>query len=309
MDLIGVLRACVLRWWVVLPVLALTAWFCRDQYLTATPQFTASGVVVIAPSTALLDARGNQSETGVLVTSPFNGGDGPRLVAGLTARALNTATVRSALLPGGRVALQATRDVQADPSVVDVVVVSDEAATARDGIEAVLAGANAVAEDVQRTALVPDGQFLNAYRGGPVDPPLVAYPDRVRGVVGFALAGVLLAVVLAVLAQSLLEGRARRRASSARQAGDPPAHQAVPPAADPGAAAPAVPARSEVPGRRSRAAADRSGSARPGRSRAQRRAALRETAPVPVSEEEVDVREDRAAPGDDLARTGTAHHR
>lgn len=227
MDLIGVMRACVLRWWVVLPLLALTAWLCADQYRSATPQYTSTGVMVIAPSEALIYTRGAQTETGVVVTSPFNGGDGPRVVAGLTARALNTGTVRDALLPGGGAALQATREVTEDSNVINLTVVADDAAVAQKGMEAVLSGTDAVVEDVQRTAGVRDGQFLAAYRGGPVDPPTVAYPDRVRGVVGFALAGALLAVVLAVLVQSLLEGRARRRASSARQAGAPPAHQAV----------------------------------------------------------------------------------
>lgn len=220
MDLIGVLRACVVRWWVFVPVVALTAWLCAHEYRAAEPQFTSTAAVVVAPSESLQYVRGEQGNTGVLVTSPFADGSGPRVLAGLLSRALNTATVREQLLPGGRVALSADRDVQSDVNVVTITIVAESARAAQQGITTAVEGANGVAAQVQRDAGVRDGQFLDAVSGGPVDPPMVSYPDRLRAVVGFALAGMLLAVVLAVLAHSLLSGRGGRRRRSA------PAHDA-----------------------------------------------------------------------------------
>ena len=211
MDLLGVMRACLRRWYVFLPIVLLTAWLARDQYQQAQPQYTATASVVIAPSTELVYNRGRQTETGLVVTTPFNGSEGPRVLAGLLARALNTATVRQQLLPAGGAALTATRNVQEDSTVVNLQVVAADATTDAAALEAVRAGANDVMARIQYDAGAPEGQLYSAVSGGPVDPPLVAYPDRVRGVVAIALAGLLLAVVLSVVAQSLLAGRRRRQ--------------------------------------------------------------------------------------------------
>ena len=210
MDLLGVMRACLRRWYVFLPIVLLTAWLARDQYQQAQPQYTATASVVIAPSTELVYNRGRQTDTGLVVTTPFNGSEGPRVLAGLLARALNTATVRQQLLPAGGAALTATRNVQEDSTVVNLQVVAADARTDAAALEAVRAGADDVLARIQYDAGAPEGQLYSAVSGGPVDPPLVAYPDRVRGVVAIALAGVLFAVVLSVVAQSLLSGRRRR---------------------------------------------------------------------------------------------------
>lgn len=222
MDLLGVLRACLRRWYVFLPIVVLTAWLARDQYQQAKPQYTATASVVIAPSSELVYNRGRQTDTGLVVTSPFNGGDGPRVLAGLLARALNTTTVRQQLLPTGGAALTASRNVQEDATVVNLQVVTADAATDAKSLEAVRAGVNDVLAKLQYDAGAPEGQLYNAVSGGPVDPPLVAYPDRVRGVVAIALAGLLLAVVLSVVAQALLTGRRRKKDAEVAKPGKAP---------------------------------------------------------------------------------------
>lgn len=212
MDLLGVLRACVRRWYVFLPIVLLTAWLGRDQYQQAQPEYTSTATVVIAPSTELVYNRGRQTDTGLVVTSPFNGSEGPRVLAGLLARALNTATVREQLLPAGGAAVTATRDVQEDSTVVTLQVVAGSAQADAVALDAVRQGADGVLAQIQYDAGAPEGQLYSAVSGGPVDPPLVAYPDRVRGVVAIGLAGVLVAVVLSVVAQSLMAGRRRKGA-------------------------------------------------------------------------------------------------
>lgn len=214
MDLLGVLRACVRRWYVFLPIIVLTAWLGRDQYRQAQPEYTSTATVVIAPSTELVYNRGRQTDTGLVVTSPFNGSEGPRVLAGLLARALSTATVREQLLPAGGAAVTATRNVQEDSTVVTLQVVAGSAEADAVALEAVRQGADGVLAQIQYDAGAPEGQLYNAVSGGPVDPPLVAYPDRVRGVVAIGLAGVLVAVVLSVVAQSLMTGRRKKSAQT-----------------------------------------------------------------------------------------------
>lgn len=211
MDLLGVLRSCVRRWYVFLPILVLTAWLGRDQYRQAQPEYTSTATVVIAPSTELVYNRGRQTDSGLVVTSPFNGGEGPRVLAGLLVRALNTATVRQQLLPAGGAAITASRNVQEDSTVVVLQVVAGSAKADAGALDAVRKGSDGVLAKIQYDAGAPEGQLYNAVSGGPVDPPLVTYPDQVRGVVAIGLAGVLLAVVLSVVAQSLMAGRHSRK--------------------------------------------------------------------------------------------------
>lgn len=260
MDLLGVLRSCVRRWYVFLPILVLTAWLGRDQYGQAQPEYTSTATVVIAPSTDLVYNRGRQTDTGLVVTSPFNGSEGPRVLAGLLVRALSTGTVRQQLLPAGGAAVTASRNVQEDATVVSLQVVAGSAKADAVAVDAVRKGADGVLAQIQYDAGAPKGQLFNAVSGGPVDPPLVAYPDRVRGVVAIGLAGVLLAVVLSVVAQSLMAGRRSRRdkrAAKALKAGRAPRVPREPRDAREGRRTkPSRASSKRVPGRRSHAADD-----------------------------------------------------
>ncbi len=211
MDLLGVIRACARRWYVFLPIMGLTVWLCREQYRAAAPQYTSTATFVVVPSTELIVARGQQNAGEVLVTTPFNGGTGPATLAGLLETALNTATVRSQLLPGGGVALTAERDPEVDDTRVTVTLIAPTTAGADAAVGAVLGGVNGVLTGLQTGVGAPATQLYAAVPGGPVDPPLENYPDRLRAVVALGLAGTLLAVVLSVLAQSVMRGRRKRK--------------------------------------------------------------------------------------------------
>ncbi len=211
MDLLGVLRACVRRWYVFLPVMALTAWLCSQQYQQAVPQYTSAASMVIAPSPELTYNKGRQADTGRLVTSPFAGGEGPRVLTGQLARALNTSTVQSTLVPEGGAVITASREVEEDATVVQIMVVSDDLEKDVTAMAAVRQGVDGVLRNLQLDAGAQDWELYTAVSGGPVDPPMVAYPSRVRGVVAIGLAGTLVAVVLSVVAQALMGGRRGRK--------------------------------------------------------------------------------------------------
>ncbi len=234
MDLLGVLRACVRRWYVFLPVMALTFWLCAKQYQQAVPQYTSSASVVIAPSAELTYNKGRQAETGRLITSPFGGSEGPRVLTGLLARALNTEVEQATLLPEGDAIVTASREVEEDATVVQLQVVSEDLEGNIEAMNAVRQGVDGVLRDVQLDAGAQDWELYTAVSGGPVDPPLVAYPSRVRGVVAIGLAGTLVAVVLSVVAQSLMGGRRSRK--DRKRAHATAAHAADDGAADDGAA-------------------------------------------------------------------------
>jgi hypothetical protein len=230
-DLLGVIRACLRRWYVFFPVVGLTVWLCLQQYRAAVPQYTSTTSFVVVPSVELIAARGQQSAGEVLITTPFVAGNATSTLAGLLTSALNTATVRAQLLPEGGVALAATRDTELDDTLVTVTLVSSDADAVTAAVAAVQAGTNGVLTGLQTGVGAPPTQLYAAVPGGPVDPPLEDYPDRIRAVVALGLAGTLLAVVLSVLAQSLLRGRRKRK--DRRPAPTSGAPAAAPPARPP----------------------------------------------------------------------------
>ncbi len=211
MDLLGVIRACLRRWYVFLPLIGLTIWLCVQQYRAAAPEYTASTSFVVVPSTELIVSRAQQSEGLVFVITPFNGGTGASTLAVMLTGALNTTTVRDQLLPGGGVDLTAVRDPEVDPALVTATVVATDRVIAAEAITAMQQGTNGVLTDLQLATGAPIDQLYAAAPGGPVDPPVEDYPDRLRAVVAIGLAGTLVAVVLSVLAQSLMRSRRQRR--------------------------------------------------------------------------------------------------
>lgn len=211
MDLLDILRACLKRWYVFVPVVALTAWLAAGQYLAAQPQYTATTSALVVPSRDLIVARGAQGMGGAPVTTPFNGGGGATSLAGMLSAALSTSTVRQELLPGGGVLLTPVRNPTSDTELVSVTVTANSEARATKAVEVLGTGINQVLANLQLAAGAPEGQLYVAAPGGPSDPPTVSYPDRLRGVVGVSLAGVLAAVVLSILVQALAKGEAQNR--------------------------------------------------------------------------------------------------
>jgi len=211
MDLLDILRACLKRWYVFVPVVGLTAWLAAGQYLAAQPQYTATTSALVVPSRDLIVARGAQGMGGAPVTTPFNGGGGATSLAGMLTAALSTSTVRQELLPGGGVLLTPVRNPTSDTELVSVTVTANSEARATKAVEVLGTGINQVLANLQLAAGAPEGQLYVAAPGGPSDPPTVSYPDRLRGVVGVSLAGVLAAVVLSILVQALARGGAQNR--------------------------------------------------------------------------------------------------
>ena len=90
---------------------------------------------------------------------------------------------------------------------------------------AIVAGSAGVVQQIQVAAGAPADQVFTTAVGSPTDAPVEAYPDRLRVVVGLALAGLILSVVAAVavdrLALMISSGRSRRRRRTRRRAPEP----------------------------------------------------------------------------------------
>ena len=49
MDLFDVVRSCIRRWYVVLPLLLIVAWYSHQIYASAKPVYYSSAVIGVAP--------------------------------------------------------------------------------------------------------------------------------------------------------------------------------------------------------------------------------------------------------------------
>lgn len=230
MTFSDVLRACARRWYVLIVVLALAATGAVQASRAATPSYTVTASLVVLPSPALVAARLPTSGSGGLTTNPFNAQTGGSTLAAVLADALNTATVQDEVLTGGSGRATAQWDNQT-AQLVGLTTVSGTAEGATDLMTRLVDGAGAVVERVQLDAGAPADQLFTTAVGSPADYPLRDYPDRLRAVVGTALAGVVLAVLAAVLLDRLVlagarvRGRRRRRRAAAAAAEAAPARE------------------------------------------------------------------------------------
>ncbi|QNG38273.1 hypothetical protein F1C76_18380 [Geodermatophilaceae bacterium NBWT11] len=226
MTFSDVLRACARRWYVLVVVLALAAAGAVQAHRESRPEYTVTASLVVLPSPSLVAARLPTSGSGGLTTNPFNAQTGGSTLAAVLADALNTATVQDEVLTGGSGRASALWDSQA-AQLVGLTTVSDTPEGATDLMVALVDGAGTVVERVQLEAGAPADQLFTTAVGSPADYPLRDYPDRLRSVVGLALAGLVVAVLAAVLLDRLVLAavrvRGRRRRRRAARAEEPAA--------------------------------------------------------------------------------------
>ncbi|CCH85914.1 exported protein of unknown function [Modestobacter italicus] len=216
MTFTDVLRACARRWYVLVLVLALTAFGAVQAHRAARPSYTVTATLVVLPSPSLVQARLPTSGSGGLTTNPFNAQTGGSTLAAVLADALNTAVVRDQVLAGGRGTASAGWDNQA-AQLVELSTVSSSAEDATELMTRLVAGAETEVARVQLDAGAPADQLFTTAVGSPADYPLRSYPDRLRSVVGLALVGLLAAMLAAVLLDRLVLAGARARSRRRRR--------------------------------------------------------------------------------------------
>ncbi|KQS68837.1 hypothetical protein ASG41_07990 [Modestobacter sp. Leaf380] len=208
----------------MLLVVALSGVLAVQGYRNVQPIYSVSSSIVVLPSPSLLNARLPTSGTGGFSTNPFGAQSGGATLAALLADSLNTAIVQTQLIPGQRVALAAVWDEQSS-LVVQLSVTGTSEVEAEAAMATVVAGSAGVVQQIQVAAGAPADQVFTTAVGSPTDVPIEAYPDRLRVVVGLALAGLVLAMVAAVavdrLALMVAGGRDKRRRRSHRRAPAP----------------------------------------------------------------------------------------
>ncbi|GEN79719.1 hypothetical protein [Actinotalea fermentans] len=245
MDIWTVLKACARRWYVFVPVLALTMGFAYAQMQAAPPAYLATSTATVT-GPALVPG---QQPGEVVEVNPFEtlGGSLTQTTKVLVAL-MDSTPKRDAFVAEG---VTADFEVTQDESVVYFDVSGDDP-------DEVVASATRLVEllDVEMAAL--QGRALQApesrIRAIAVSLPQTAQEDPIAGIRVFAVVGALgliLSVAAALVTDAVLQGRRRRARlrdgslpgaapvpSTAGAAAHPPAHAAAHAPARPASDAP-----------------------------------------------------------------------
>lgn len=206
MDLIDVSRACLRRWYIVLPILLATAAFVYHDYTSTKPVYYSNAVVALAPPNSQLPF----STAGVPV--PRNGlldSGGPVLIANLAVLSWRDPSVVSQVVTaGGRpnynVRMFPSPGTAAPLPIIMVEATESDAGTAAATVKAAIAQAEQVLHTIQQQAGVPEAQMVRALVASPPRAPVAGKPSQIRSSISMALAGLVLAVVLALVADMLI---------------------------------------------------------------------------------------------------------
>ena len=225
MDLFDVVRSCFRRWYVLLPLLAITAWYSHQVYAAVKPMYYSQAVMSLAPPNIRVD----QAAVGQPV--PRNGLldiGGATLIANMSALGLREPAVVDRVVAGGGLPNYSAKlfPVSAATTPIPLVLIEESApdpAAATKTLDLVTIEMTAVLEKIQQQANVPADMMVKSFVVSPPSQPIAGMPTRTRATASIFVAGAGLSVLVTVLVDVLLVRRRKRpkEASSSRSRRSP----------------------------------------------------------------------------------------
>jgi hypothetical protein len=205
-DLFDVVRSCFRRWYVLLPLLVITAWYSHQAYAAVKPVYYSQAVIGLAPPSFRID----QAVAGQPV--PRNGlldvGGAP-LLANMSALGVRQpAVVDRVVAAGGLPDFTAKLfPVPATAPPIPLVMIEETApdpAAATKTLELVIGEMTASLQSIQQKANVPADMMVASFVVSPPSEPVAAMPSRTRATASIFVAGLGLTVLVTVLVDVLL---------------------------------------------------------------------------------------------------------
>jgi hypothetical protein len=211
-DLFDVVRACIRRWYVFLPLLLIAALYSLSVYNSVKPVYYSSATIGIAPPNEQL-AFG---EPGVPI--PRNGLmdlGGGNLIPNLLVLALRDPDIRDEVVKAGGTTNYSSRMFPVSGTSPELPLVMIDATdpdptVASKTVQLVAAQADPVLRTLQQQAGVPDAQMVKPLVVLPSSPPVAAMPARTRSTITILAAGLGIAILMAVVVDVLLMRRKAR---------------------------------------------------------------------------------------------------
>lgn len=214
MDLFDVTRACLRRWYVVVPVLLLSGVLAYSRYAAVKPLYYSQAIVGLAPPNSQVQWQ----QPGEPV--PRNGlldSGGPVLLANLTVLGLRQqSVVDQVAVAGGSptyyVRMLPSLENQPPLPLIQVENTQADPGSVQKTVDLVAGQADAVLQGIQQRAGVSESQRVRALVASPAGPPIGSAPSRTKAAVGTMLAGAGLAVLAGVIVDVFANRRRRRTA-------------------------------------------------------------------------------------------------
>lgn len=215
-----VFRACIRRWYVLLPILAITAWHAYGSYTSVKPVYYANSVVGVAGSNeqTQFSPDGRPTARNGLLDI---GGAG--LIMNLVVLGFDDPEVKSRVVAGGGQGNFTVRMFPSPPAAVQTALplimieaTEPDAATATKTVELAAAQSDSILLAIQQQAGVPDSQMARAIKAS--SPKAVGgIPSRNKATLTILGAGAALAILAAVAVDALInrmqQWRRKRRTS------------------------------------------------------------------------------------------------
>jgi hypothetical protein len=224
-DLFSIVGACLRRWYVTLPLVALTALFAYQAYESVEPEYTASRWIVILPSLEQdnLAPAPTQADAEVEPPSnPYSGQGGSRFAVAVLTRNLNSTAFHARIEPrlAGRGTFEA--DAANEQPLIEIVAVAPREEDVYSILDAVVEEAAVVLHEVQMSANAPTETHYRIAPAVPAGPAEDATPSRFRVAGAIAVVGSGLSMILAVASDGLLTrwSEGPRRPRGERQRGE-----------------------------------------------------------------------------------------
>ena len=211
-DLFDVIKSCLRRFYLLLPMLLLVAWYSHSTYSEVKPVYYAQTVIGLAPPSLRID------DTPPGVPRPRNGlldVGGAQLIANMTALGLMERSVMGRVEAGGGLPDYTAKmfPVPAASPTLPLVMIEITAAKPADAtktLDLAVQQAAVTVRNLQQQAQVPDDQMVSSFIVSPPSTPGAVMPSRTRATISIFAAGAALAVVLTVLVDVLLSKRKSR---------------------------------------------------------------------------------------------------
>ncbi len=223
MDLFDVAKAVFRRWYVVVPLILVAAWYSNDMYHSVKPVYYSNAVLSIAPPSFRVD----QNLDGTPV--PRNGLidiGGATLITNLTALGLKDPVVVGKVLQGGGQPDYGARVFPVPPNSPELPLVMIEATestpdSAAKTVQLVVAEANSTIYNLQQQAAVPEDQMVKVFVASPPSAPIAGIPSRTRATLAVLAGGIGLALLIGVLADIFINRLKRRWQKRPKQPAEP----------------------------------------------------------------------------------------
>jgi hypothetical protein len=225
-DLFDVVRSCFRRWYVVVPLLLIVAWYTHNVYKSVKPVYYSNAVIGVASPNTHMDLP----PQGVAVSRNglLDAGGGTTIIANMAALNLNEPAVSAPVVAAGGQPNYTAKMFPVPATVQELPMLMIEAtepdpAAASKTVELVVAQAGPTLRTLQQQANVPDDQMATAFVVSPPSVPAGGMPSRTKSTIAIGVAGVGIAILVGLVVDVLLmrwkAGRQKRRQTRVQTAG------------------------------------------------------------------------------------------